>query len=168
MPAEHSVSDGPVRDALALLEREGLIRHGQAERGEAWHRYIVQEQPGSAVPAAGEQRHRPARVAADMVPAVFGQRMRQLREEHGWNLGELAGKISVSASVLSRAENGSGISLAYAARIAEAFGSTLAAMTEPFQCARCRGLPPPGFSCRECGSGSPQPGMTRRPENTAS
>ncbi len=84
--------------------------------------------------------------------ATFGLHLKRLRAERGLTYRKLAEDCGMAYSILHRAEHGKGTSLAHAARIAEALGSSLAGMLQPVSCFRCCDTPPPGFSCNACGA----------------
>lgn len=88
----------------------------------------------------------------DETCAVFGRYMRHLRTGAGLSLRSLSGKCGVQQDALQRAEHGKTVTLPNAVRIAAALGVPLASMLEPPSCESCLGMPPPGFTCNECGT----------------
>jgi predicted transcriptional regulator len=95
-------------------------------------------------------------------PAVlvlaFGRRVRDLRREAGRTLGDLASDAGVGPSVLSRIENGSGTTIATAARLARSLGVPVAALLPSVDCGWCLDAPPAGYLCAECGLPGPRAG----------
>lgn len=89
------------------------------------------------------------------VPAVFARQVRARRLDRGWLLRDLAAASGAGISTLSRAENGAGITLALADRIARGLGVPLAALLPAVACGRCLDAPPRGFTCQECGTAGP-------------
>ena len=82
--------------------------------------------------------------------AVFGDRVRVLRQAQGWSGRELARKAGVNVSTAHRIEHGESITLDLAVKLAGALGASITEMlTEP-ECLQCSDLPPPGFTCNAC------------------
>ena len=84
----------------------------------------------------------------------FGLRVGRERTTRRWSMQQLADKAGVSVSTVSRAERGNDVWLACAVRLAAALGVPLAALVAEADCAACGGLPPAGFTCRQCGRSS--------------
>lgn len=99
----------------------------------------------------------PVRVTdPEALTAVFGRRVRELRQERGWTLRHMAGLILLDFSTLSKIENGADTTLGTAGRIAGAFGLPLASLLPPVRCGYCLDSPPRGFICPACGTTGPE------------
>ena len=92
---------------------------------------------------------------ADLPPA-FSRRLRAEREARGWTQRELSRRAGLSASTPLRAELGCDLYLSAAVALAVALGVGMSALAGPFRCGRCDDFPPPGFTCRACGTNGPE------------
>ena len=90
------------------------------------------------------------------VPAVFARQVRARRLGRGWLLRDLAEASGVGISTLSRAENGAGITLVLADRIARGLGVPLAALLPDAACGHCLDAPRAGFTCQACETAGPE------------
>lgn len=83
--------------------------------------------------------------------ALFGRRVLRERTRRGWSVRETAAKASgLTASTISRAENGSHVWLFSALAIADALDLPVAELFTAPDCAHCDNAPPAGFACPEC------------------
>jgi len=100
------------------------------------------------------------------VSDFVGDRVRQLRKSHGWNMEELAdrcvraGRPELTANALWLLEGGRRkddertrqVTVDELVALAGAFGrSTEDLLFAPDDCRRCHGEPPYGFTCNTCG-----------------
>jgi hypothetical protein len=106
-----------------------------------------------------------AQVSAQQPPATQPEEARNAGANFAVNLaarmraqglthGQVAEKSGTGNAAVSYAL-GTGsrqVGLDAAAKIAAVVGSDLAAMIRPYTCATCKGKPPKGFSCLECGA----------------
>jgi transcriptional regulator with XRE-family HTH domain len=85
---------------------------------------------------------------------VFVARIKAIREAHGTTQADLAAKVGLDPSTMTRIERGQrGIALGEACAIASALGSSLEAMLGTCPC--CGNKPHRGFTCNTCGRAAP-------------
>jgi len=83
----------------------------------------------------------------------FGARIARERAKRGWSLRQLGEKTGISVGGLAKIEHGGGVTLSSAVSLASALSLSLDVLTAPASCPRCDGVPPPGFTCNDCGRG---------------
>lgn len=134
-PAEATVNDKLGRDEAAARVSASLP--GAAARSDADDLDgVVTRKPGPpGEPLACFARHLQAR-------------MRAL----GWDAARLTELTGVTQITITKAVNGSSVSLEFAGKLAALTGLTLPQMLGPYTCGTCTGTPPAGFACLECGT----------------
>jgi transcriptional regulator with XRE-family HTH domain len=87
--------------------------------------------------------------------------VRLLRERRGWSQEQFADALGAAGARILRTSIGNMetgracVSLAQAAAMASVLDVSLDALVVGIQCERCKGFPPVGFSCNDCGASAP-------------
>lgn len=84
--------------------------------------------------------------------AAFGAHLAKMRAARGWSLRQMSEMNGINASTVMRAERGNDLMLSKALLIAGTLGVPLGGMLVSPQCEQCQDVPPPGFTCRKCGT----------------
>ena len=87
---------------------------------------------------------------------IVGQRLRRAREAQHLSLRLLSTMTGVSFTAISGVERGCNARFSTVAALAAALNQSLDVLTSPSTCATCDGMPPAGFTCRECGTDGPE------------
>lgn len=90
-------------------------------------------------------------MTADVLPhIIFGVRMKQARERHGWSQRELGRRSGITSVALGKIEAGGGITLDHAVTIAATLRAPLLSMLILWTCGQCLDSPPAGYTCQAC------------------
>lgn len=89
---------------------------------------------------------------AERAVARFAVWLRARMRATGMDAPALAAKTGLNPMTVSRAANGTSVSMHIAEQLADTLGVSLAAMIGPYSCRTCNSEPPAGFRCMECGT----------------
>lgn len=82
--------------------------------------------------------------------ACFSTHLRARMRALGWDTAQLVERSGITQITITKAINGSGVSLEIAGKLAALVSSRLVEMIGPYTCGTCEGMPPSGFQCMEC------------------
>jgi hypothetical protein len=95
---------------------------------------------------------KPEPVEAQNYLENFSVHLRARMRALGWDAAQLVERTGITQITVTKAVNGSGVSLDIAGKLAREVGSMLPAMLGEYACGTCEGTPPPGYACLECGT----------------